>query len=45
VVVGLIQRREGLDQAMVTEIARTLDGRTQDVQDAVRVARLSGQVR
>jgi len=41
VVVGLLQRREGLDQAGATAIARVLDGRTQDVRDAVRVARLS----
>jgi len=41
VVVGLLQRREGLDRAMATEIARALNGRTQDVRDAVRVARLA----
>ncbi len=44
VVVGMLQRREGLDQAVATEIARALDGRTQDVRDAVRVARLSAKV-
>ena len=44
VVVGLLQRREGLDQDMAAEIARTLDGRTQDVRDAVRVARLSAKL-
>ena len=44
VVVGMLQRREGLDQAVATEIARALDGRTQDVRDAVRVARLIPKV-
>ena len=44
VVVGLLQRREGLNQAVAAEIARTLDGRTRDVREAVRVDRLSGQV-
>ena len=44
VVVGLLQRREGLDQVTATEVARALDGRTQDVRDAVRVARLADQV-
>jgi len=44
VVVGLLQRWEGLDQAMASAVARALDGRTQDVRDAVRVARLADQV-
>ena len=44
VVVGLLQRREGLNQAAAEEVARALGGRTQDVRDAVRVARLAGQV-
>ena len=44
VVVGLLQRREELDQVMAEEIARALGGRTQDVRDAVRVARLASQV-
>ena len=45
VVIGLLQRREGLYQATASEVARALDGRTQRVRDAVRVARLASQVR
>lgn len=44
VIVGVMVRREGLDQAMAEEIAAALAGRTQDVRDAVRVARLADQV-
>jgi len=44
VVVGLLQRREELNQVTAEEIARALSGRTQDVRDAVRVARLAGQL-
>jgi Holliday junction DNA helicase RuvB len=44
VVAGLLQRREELDQVAAEEVARALGGRTQDVRDAVRVARLAGQV-
>ena len=44
VVVGVLVRREGLDQATAEEIAVALSGRTQDVRDAVRAARLAGQV-
>ena len=40
----MLQRHEGLDQVVATEIARVLDGRTQDVRDAVRVARLAPKV-
>jgi Holliday junction DNA helicase RuvB len=41
VVLTLLQRREGCDEAMARDIALRLDGRTQDVRDAVRVARLA----
>ena len=44
VVVGVLVRHEGLDQAMAEEIAQALAGRTQDVRDAVRAARVAGQV-
>jgi Holliday junction DNA helicase RuvB len=44
VVIGLLQRREGLDEPAAVEVARALDGRTQDVRDAVRVARLAPKV-
>ena len=43
-VIGLLQRREGLNQAATQEVARILDGHTQDARDAVRVARLASQV-
>jgi len=41
VVRGVLVRREGIAQEMAQEIARRLDGRSQDVRDAVRVARLA----
>lgn len=44
VVVSVLVRHEGLDQAMAEEIAAALAGCVQDVRDAVRVARLAGQV-
>jgi Holliday junction DNA helicase RuvB len=44
VVKGVLVRRENVPQEMAEEIARRLDGRTQDVRDAVRVARLAPQV-
>ena len=44
VVIGVLQRREGLDREAAEEVARALEGRTQDVRDAVRVARLASQV-
>ena len=33
-------RREGIEPSVADEIAQRLDGRSQDVRDAVRVARL-----
>ena len=44
VVIGLLQRREGVDPGVAEEVARALGGRTQDVRDAVRVARLAPKV-
>jgi len=44
VVRGVLVRREGVSPDMAEEIARRLDGRSQDVRDAVRVARLAPQV-
>lgn len=41
VVVGVLQRREEIDAEMAQEIASKLEGRTQDVRDAVRVGRLA----
>jgi holliday junction DNA helicase RuvB len=41
VVEGVLMRHENIDRRTAQEIARKLDGRTQDVRDAVRVARLS----
>ena len=41
VVRGVLVRREGISQEMAQEIADRLDGRSQDVRDAVRVARLA----
>ena len=43
VVKGVLVRRESLDQELAGEIARRLDGLSQDVRDAVRVARLAPQ--
>ena len=44
VVKGVLVRREGAEPELAEEIADRLDGKTQDVRDAVRVARLSPQV-
>jgi len=44
VVKGVLVRREGLDPLVADEIAQRLDGRSQDVRDAVRVARLAPTV-
>ncbi len=44
VVTGVLVRREGLEPEAAEEIANGLDGKTQDVRDAVRVARLSPQL-
>jgi Holliday junction DNA helicase RuvB len=44
VVKGVLVRREGLADTTAEEIASSLDGRTQDVRDAVRVARLTPQL-
>ncbi len=41
VVQGVLERSEKLDPEMAAEIAARLDGMTQDVRDAVRVARLA----
>ena len=41
VVTGMLTRREGVPPEVAREIARKLDGRTQDVRDSVRVARLA----
>lgn len=40
VVKGVLVRREGIEPSVADEIAQRLDGRSQDVRDAVRVARL-----
>jgi Holliday junction DNA helicase RuvB len=44
VVKGVLVRHEGLEPEAAEEIANRLDGKTQDVRDAVRVARLSPQL-
>jgi len=44
VVKGVLVRKEGLSNDMAEEIARKLDGRSQDVRDAIRIARLAPQV-
>jgi len=44
VVKGVLARREGLDPEMAAEVARRLDGVSQDVRDAIRVARLAPQL-
>jgi len=44
VVRGVLARREGLDQELADEVARRLDGVSQDVRDAIRVARLAPQL-
>jgi len=44
VVKGVLIRREGIAEATAEEIAQRLDGRTQDVRQAVNVARLVPQL-
>jgi Holliday junction DNA helicase RuvB len=44
VVRGVLVRREGLEKDLADEVARSLDGLSQDVRDAVRVARLVPQL-
>jgi Holliday junction DNA helicase RuvB len=44
VVKGVLVRRENISREMAEEIALKLDGRSQDVRDAVRVARLVPQL-
>ena len=44
VVKGVLVRREGVAPELADEIAQRLDGRSQDVRDAVRVARLAPEL-
>jgi len=44
VVKGVLVRREDVDHELAEEIARRLDGLSQDVRDAIRVARLAPQL-
>lgn len=44
VVRGVLVRKEDLSDELAEEIARKLDGRSQDVRDAIRIARLAPQV-
>ncbi|AQY72682.1 AAA family ATPase [Dehalococcoides mccartyi] len=44
VVKGVLVSKEGLSDDLAEEIARKLDGRSQDVRDAIRIARLAPQV-
>jgi len=44
VVRGVLARREGLDEKLADEVASRLDGVSQDVRDAIRVARLAPQL-
>ncbi|MDN4186178.1 MAG: AAA family ATPase [Dehalococcoides mccartyi] len=44
VVRGVLSSREGLGLETAKEVAEKLDGRTQDVRDAIRVARLAPQL-
>mgnify|MGYP001618560002 CR=1 FL=1 len=41
---GVLVRREGMEPEAAEGIARLLDGRSQDVRDAIRVARLTPQL-
>lgn len=41
VVMGILISREGVEEAKAQEIATALEGLTQDVRDAIRIARLS----
>lgn len=44
VVKGVLVRREGTSEEIAEEIASSLDGRSQDVRDSIRVARLAPQL-
>ncbi|AGG05908.1 AAA family ATPase [Dehalococcoides mccartyi] len=44
VVKGVMVRKENLTDELAEEIANRLDGRSQDVRDAIRVARLAPQI-
>jgi Holliday junction DNA helicase RuvB len=44
VVKGVLARREGLNPELADKIAQNLDGRSQDVRDAIRVGRLAPQL-
>ena len=44
VVRGVLASRENLSPEVADDVARQLDGRTQDVRDAIRVARLAPQL-
>ena len=44
VVKGVLVRREDINPELAEEIAKKLGGESQDVRDAVRVARLSPQL-
>jgi len=44
VVRGVLVRREEMDPELAEELAKKLEGKSQDVRDAVRVGRLSGQL-
>ncbi len=44
VVKGVLVKREGLNQELAEVVAQRLDGLSQDVRDAIRVARLSPQL-
>ena len=44
VVKGVLVRREYVNPELAEEIAQKLEGKSQDVRDAVRVARLSPQL-
>ena len=44
VVKGVLVRRENVEPELAQEIAQRLDGRSQDVRDSVRVARLAPQL-
>jgi holliday junction DNA helicase RuvB len=44
VVKGVLARRENLSPELADDIAQNLDGRSQDVRDAIRVARLAPQL-
>jgi Holliday junction DNA helicase RuvB len=44
VVKGVLVRKESLSGELAEEIAKKLDGRSQDVRDAIRIARLAPHV-